>query len=185
MTYVRVIEPIDKKADGSLVTLSYEHHLLHDGNAYLFNTFTTSLSTSASIDRQLHTSSEYELFSEIINIACDQTIKYELYEGTLFTTTGTTILNFINRNRNSTKTTQTRIYSDAVASTSSTNLGTLLRTMLYGSGTLLAPISGVSKDEIGLHYKKDTNYLLRITNVGTGVVKYLNYIANVYELQTT
>ena len=183
--YVRITEPIDRRASDGVITLTYEEHMLLDGNSYLYSSFTSSLSTGASIDKQLHTSSDYDFLSEYVNISCNQIVKYELYEDTLFSTTGITILPIINRNRNSTKILQSRLYSDAVVSTASTDLGILLRTMIFGAGTLLAPLTGVGKDDIGIHFKKDTDYLVRMTNIGTGTVTALNFIASVYELQTT
>lgn len=175
MSLPRVTELIEICKDNttnSIKTIDYAHHEIHDGSAFTAS-YKADIANSANLDLLIVTpdSTKYAHFTYVIEVELET--DGLLYEG-VTATAGSAVAAY-NRNRNSLTEPTVVITSTPTAITTGT---TIIRSGHYGSGKT---IGGNDRTVNELILKRNTKYLLRLTNVVTNASNYMSVRLNWYE----
>ena len=170
MSIPRITEILDlgnDKRTNALITAEVNKILINEGKAYTMSTRIQNLASGANTYFGLVVPADKEIHYKPIDYIADaESIKIEFFEDSDFSSG--TELNIVQRNRNISTQAETKAY----ASPTITSEGDLFYTMYIlgkDGGFLIQELGGsVSTDKFVL--KKNTKYLVKITNEGTGAV---------------
>ena len=164
-----------------VITMTPEHHARELGEAFVFDVQFGAVNTNASvyIEYIIPASTTITQFAfKPSFITSDQLIKSEFYEAPTVTD-GTTSANIKNQDRTSTVTPVTHIYTDPTAISG----GTLIRTRYGGTGTNAKPVGfGSDSTDLGWSLKKNTKYVLKLTNIGGQATTFVAINGQFYEI---
>ena len=146
-------------------SISTEHHKIHEGDAFAFSSLIEDLAAAATDELLFVTSaSDYVHMKEFSVASTGGSILLEVWED-VTATNGATTLEMINRNRNSSTTSNLAIYT-APTSVSETGCTKIFQTFIGGSDGFRATGGGDGGSLAEYVLLPSTKYLLRITNNG-------------------
>lgn len=158
------------QTSNSLVIISTGHFEIHEGHMYTVSR-NGVIANGASRDTLIVTANTTEWVHLVLSVVTEAEAQYMLYEGTTTSADGDNET-CLNRNRNSTNTASTKItYNPTV-----TDVGTELTIRHWGSGKA---IPGEGRESLEWVLKRDTKYLLRLTNL-TSSDNYANTVMEWY-----
>lgn len=164
-----------------LITMTPEHHARELGEAFVFDAQYGAINVSSSVYLEyiIPASTTITQFAfKPSFITSDQLIKSEFYEAPTVTD-GTTSANIKNQDRTSLTTPTVAIFTDPTAISG----GTLIRTRYGGTGSNAKPIGfGTDSTELGWALKKNTKYVLKLTNIGQQATTFLAINGQFYEI---
>lgn len=154
----------DNSFQGSPVTIDIAHHEIHCGDMYV-TTRIFDLANAASdvlhiiVPNETGTLLTMKKYHTLISFNSEAEAEMNIYEAPTTSNNGT-LLTKINRERNSTYTSNLGIYHTPTSSVD----GTLIYSKHIGNGIAIG--GGVRSDEFVL--KNNTKYLIRLTNFAAG-----------------
>ena len=167
-------------ATNALVTITYEHHEIHDGSHYNIRGFSSPLASGARLSFGVAVPAGSKWPHLLFDVEGTTQTEVREYEGA--TLSGGTLVTAYNNNRNSTNVSSLVIRSNPVISGTSPTSGTLLASHSKGlAGTTPSKASAIGEidrtDELIL--KSGTTYLYEIKSVGASNI--IDYSATWYE----
>lgn len=149
---------------GGIKSISTDHAYIHNGQAFSFSAATTSIAAGGVYDFNITTPATGYVHWRPTTFGTSANITIlELFEGATRSATGGTITP-VNRNRNNA--TASAVTVNYAVTTTAT--GTLLRSVTAGAGGVTARAGGSASGESEeFVLKPGTNYLLRLTNIGS------------------
>jgi len=169
-----IVDPVSE----GLVTTSFEHHEIHEGDHYFIEDV-SDIAINNVFDVQWTTPNTTEWAHFNFVLACENETEWFIYEGVNIILAGTA-LTPINNNRNSANTSSATLASIANTSVANANLdtavagATLLAHGIVGSGQ----DGGVIAREREIIMKQNTKYCLRAVATAAG---YVNFFMGWYE----
>ena len=153
-------------AAGSLVNMNTLHHKTHRGLFFYYNTYDLALAASGNLDMLLITGDK-QAHIRVKSVLLEGDGLFTLYQGTTVSNNGTA-LTATNANLNSSNTPEVLAYAGPTV----TGVGTLLGGdfVKVGNNSVLGNFD-IDSDLLIL--RPNTNYLLRLTNRGSGATEAL------------
>lgn len=167
-------------ADGvswALTTIPFEHHEIHDGSAFVASG-TADLASGGTIQALIKTPAGTKFAHAALEVITEAEAAFNFYEGYVVGAAGTVGTNVAaqNRNRNSSGTATTLIYTGPSVGTAAGTIGTLIYASHWNASKGPNIERGVSEWVL----KPNTQYLLEVVNA-TAAANYTAWAVNWYE----
>jgi len=167
-----VSQVIVDAVSSALVDIDFEHHEVHEGDAFVCRGF-TDIASVATFDILFVVPDSAKLSHFVFNLINEIEIEYLIYRDTEVSDNGTPLL-CINRNHNSLTTAGTGSFHTPTV----TAVGDLIFNHRFGSGRSIGGNVRSLEENV---LKRNSNYLFRIINRINGTANLFNYIFSWYE----
>jgi len=169
---------VDSDING-LVIINGEHHKIHEGNSYVSSN-TIDLGNSASHNIIIHTPNEETEHHLLFDLDTEAECSYIIYEDiTVSASLSGTQISSINRNRNSTKTSNVINYQGALTGNINRSGATTILDRHLGSSR---NIGGTERALNEFEFKPNKKYNIRVLNEVT-TNNFIGYVINWYEVK--
>lgn len=163
--------------NSSLEIIDHTHAEIHEGNYYTANHFFQAVANNGYADLHMITGST-KIIHLVAVIQSEAKSYVNFYRGTTYTNNGTSVTIF-NNNENSTNTAQPDVYYTPTVSAT----GVLLFQDFVVASTGQNPLGGRLSSRNEWILKPDTDYLVRVQNVGgSGVTSDITLSFDFYEI---
>jgi uncharacterized membrane protein (UPF0182 family) len=156
----------DTEIEKATVTITSQHHEIHAGNAFSAVISDGSVDIASPKYVRITAPNSTKRVHLHYEVTADAGYTMELYENPTLNAAGTAVA-IINKDRNSSKTSDVTVTQDATTQAPN-NDGTLLESHIGGSSGFFSQTAGSSESRRELVLKQGEDYIIKITVTGNG-----------------